>query len=223
MKNILLPLVLSVAFTLQAQHTISGTFSPAEDYTWLIAYHLKPGTQQYVADTAIKDGKFEMSLPENSPTGTYRLVYAVPQETYNFDILYTGKEDLKLTFNVSEGVVFTTSKENILFSTYFNDIQAAERLLISYYTKGSTDKGEFKKITQNYMAIQHSYMERSNGLIVQEFIKANRPYVPPRYETINQYVDNRKLNYFDALDITNPVLQASGFLTDKLSNYVFNL
>ncbi len=221
MKNFLFVSILLLALSIQAQHTISGTFSPADDYTWLIAYHLKPDTQVYVADTAIKDGKFEMKIPDNSPTGTYRLVYAVPQEEFNFEILFTGKEDLELTFNNSNGLAFTRSKENILFSTYFKEIQDAERQLISYYSNGATDKNEFEKITSNYLAIQHSFMEMSTNLVVQDFIRANRPYIPPKYETLNQYVQNRKEHYFEVLDVTNPVLQASSFLTDKLGNYVF--
>jgi len=221
MKNFLLILAFFVTISISAQYTISGTFTPAKDYTWLIAYHLKPGTQIYVADTAIKDGKFEMKIPENSPSGIYRLVYAVPQEEFNFDIIYTGKEDLKLTFESNAGVAFENSKENILFNTYFKEIQSAERHLISFYSNGSKDFDEYRKITQNYMAIQHSFMERSDGLMVQEFIRANRPYIPPKYETIHQYVKNRKEKYFNVLDLSNPLLQASGFLTDKLGNYVF--
>lgn len=221
MKNFLFVTIHLLALSIQAQHTISGTFSPADDYTWLIAYHLKPDTQVYVADTAIKDGKFEMKIPDNSPTGTYRLVYAVPQEEFNFEILFTGKEDLELTFNTSNGLAFTRSKENILFSTYFKEIQDAERQLISYYSNGAADKNEFEKITSDYLTIQHSFMEMSTNLVVQDFIKANRPYIPPKYETVNQYVQNRKEHYFDVLDVTNPVLQASSFLTDKLGNYVF--
>lgn len=221
MKNFLFISVLFLALSIQSQRTISGTFSPADDYTWLIAYHLKPGTQVYVADTAIKDGKFEMSIPENSPTGTYRLVYAVPQETYNFDILYTGKEDLELTFSTNEGLAFTSSQENILFHTYFKEIQEAERRLISYYSVGKNDMDEFMKVTQNYRSVQKSFMDKSYNLMAHEFIKANKPYIPTKYETINQYVKNRKEHYFDVLDVTNTVLQASSFLTEKLSNYVF--
>ncbi len=221
MKDFLLLPLFFLVILLQAQSSISGTFSPAEDYTWLIAYHLKPDTQVYVADTAIKDGAFEMILPENSPSGTYRLVYAVPQEEFYFDIIYTGKERLKFTFNTDEGLYFTTSQENILFSTYFKEIQEAERRLISYYTQGSSDMDEFKKITQNYRAVQHSFMEKSADLMAQEFIKANRPFISKKFETIDQYVKKRKEHYFDALDFHNPVLQASGFLSDKLGNYVF--
>ncbi len=221
MKDFLfLPLILLVV-SAQAQGSISGNFSPAEDYTWLIAYHLKSDTQVYVADTAIKDGAFKITLPENSPSGSYRLVYAVPQEEFYFDIIYTGKERIVLSFNADRGVSFSRSQENILFSTYFKEIQEAERLLIRYYTNGSTNMDDFNKITQNYRAVQHSFLEKSADLMAQEFIKANRPYIPQKFEAIDTYVKKRKEKYFDALDVSNPVLQASGFLSDKLGNYVF--
>lgn len=221
MKQFLYIAALLFALTSQSQHSISGTFSPAEEFTWLIAYHLKPGTQQYIADTAIKDGKFEMNIPENSPAGTYRLVYAVPQEEFNFDILYTGKEALEFNFNIDKGAVFTASKENILFSTYFQEMYKAEASLISYYKDGSTGKSEFNKIIKNYAAVQQSFIEKSTDLMVQDFIRANKPYIPKQYETIQEYVKNHKKHYFDNLDVTNPVLQASSYLTDQLSNYVF--
>lgn len=218
----LIPLVLClIGYLAQAQHTISGTFSPAKDYSWLIAYRLKPGNQVYVADTAIKDGKFILKVPENAEPGTYRLVYAVPQEEFYFDVTYNGKEDIELAFETDSVPMFTTSKENILFSTYFREIQEMERQLITFYSSGSSDPESFAKITQNYMAMQHSYLERSENLMVKEFIKANRPYIPPRHEPLEEYVKNRKNHYFDAIDFTNPVLQASGFLTDKIANYVF--
>jgi len=221
MKVFLLVPLFFLVISLQAQGSISGSFSPAEDYTWLIAYHLKPDTQVYVADTAIKDGEFEMILPENSPSGTYRLVYAVPQEEFYFDIIYSEKERLELTFNTEQELSFARSQENILFSTYFKEIQKAERRLVSYYTNGSSDMDEFKKITQNYKFVQHSFIEKSDDLMAQEFIKANNPYIPEKFETIDQYLKKRKEKYFDALDVSNPVLQASGFLSDKLGHYIF--
>lgn len=221
MRRFLLILVLSITATIGAQHTISGTFSPAEDYTWLIAYHLKPGSQDYVADGPIKEGKFELTLPENSPIGTYRLVYAIPQEEYNFEVFFTGKEDVVLGFDPDTGVTFSASDENILFSNYFKSIQEAEQRLISYYTRGSTDRDEFDTIIDGYRAVQNSFMEKSADLNINTFIKANRPYIPSEYETANQYVNNRKAHYFDALNVTDPALQASRFLTEKLLNYVF--
>jgi len=62
MKNTLFTLILLATLGLQAQHNISGTFSPAKDYKWLIAYKLKPGTQNYIADTSIKYGEFALKI-----------------------------------------------------------------------------------------------------------------------------------------------------------------
>jgi len=149
---------------------ISGTFSPAKDYSWIIAYRLKPGTQVYAADTAIKNGAFSLSLPENSPQGTYRLVYAVPQEEFYFDVIYNGIEDINLNFNIDQGVSFTGSKENILFSTYFNELSTIERDIISFYSKGSSDIKTYQKILRNYRDVQESYEKKSEGLVANQFI-----------------------------------------------------
>ncbi len=221
MKRSLLSLILLITISAQAQNTISGTFYPAKDYSWLIAYRLKPGTQVYSADTAIQNGTFNLNLPENSPSGTYRLVYAIPQEEFYFDVIYNGIEDINLSFDSEQGVMFTASKENILFGTYFNEINTLEREMIAYYTNGTMDVKTYQNILKKYQETQESYEKKSEGLISNHFIKANKPYVPSDYESIQDYVRNRKNSYFDYLDLNNPVLQASGFLTDKLTNYVF--
>ncbi len=97
---------------LTAQHTISGTFAPASDYTYLIAYHLKPGTQTYVNSARINKGDFTLTLPEDAVAGTYRMVYAMPQEEFYFDLIYNGKEDISLAFEAESGVTILASKEN---------------------------------------------------------------------------------------------------------------
>lgn len=212
---------LFISAALGAQHTISGTFSPAEDYTWLIAYHLKPGAQDYVADGPIKEGRFSLNLPENSPTGTYRLVYALPQEEYHFDVLFTGKEDVILAFDTAMGLTFKASDENRLFHEYLERIQETERRLIAFYSRGAASKDGFQAMIEALASVQHSFESRSKGMVVNAFIRANRPYIPSDYETADEYLHHRKEHYFDALDMSDPTLQASGFLTDKVLNYVF--
>lgn len=219
MKRILLSLIFLLTLSIQAQHSISGTFAPAKDYSWLIAYRLKPGTQVYVVDTAIKNGEFSLELPENAIPGTYRLVYAVPQEEYNFDVIYNGEESIELNFTTDEGVDFINSKENILFSTYFEEINEIQSSLISYYSNGSTDVNTYNNILTKYNMRQAYYENKSEGLIVNQIIKANKTHIPSDYESVQSYIQNRKKKYFENLDLKNPVLQASGFLTDKLTNY----
>jgi thioredoxin-related protein len=69
--------------------------------------------------------------------------------------------------------------------------------------------------------IQKTYEDKTRGMMVHDFIKANHPYIPLDYESVFQYINNKKEAYFENLEFNNSILQASGFLTDKLANYVF--
>ena len=213
--------VFLLTLSIQAQHSIFGTFSPAKDYKWLIAYRLQPGSQAYIADTAVKDGEFTLQLPQSARPGIYRLVYAVPQEEFYFDVIYSGKEDIRLAFNSENGISFLMSEENILFHSYFRDINGLEGDIVQFYAEGNSDKIAFHDRTKKLEARQNFYEEKSRGTLANLFIKANRPYIPSEYEPIQNYVDQRKNHYFTGLDLSNPLLQASGFLMDKLTNYVF--
>jgi len=203
------------------QKTISGTFSPAKEYSWLIAYRLKPGSQAYVADTAIENGKFTLDIPKSALPGTYRLVYAVPQDEFYFDVIYDGNENLEFDFKSDLGPLFSASKENILFSTYFREIHAAEQEIINFYTSGKGNRATFKKLTKNLATIQDSYETKSEGLLVSHFIKANHPYIPFEYESAEEYIQNKKTTYFTKLNFEDAVLQGTEFLKNKLLTFVF--
>lgn len=221
MKKIVVTIITFIALQVSAQNTISGTFSPAEDYTWLIAYSLKPGTQTYVADTAIKNGVFTLNLPENAEAGTYRLVYAVPQEEFNFDVVYNGKEDIVLVFDDVNGLSFIQSEENILMHTYLTTLAQIEREIIEFYTSQKTDTIIFKALSEKLKVHQNAFEIKSESLLAHHFITSNKPYIPDNYETVQEYVAHKKITYFEKLDFNNPVLQSSVFLTDKVANYVF--
>ncbi|MEX0275720.1 MAG: redoxin domain-containing protein, partial [Flavobacteriaceae bacterium] len=212
---------LLMTMPIMAQHTISGTFEPAGDYTWLIIYRLKPGTQVYVADTAIKEGRFTLTLPENAEEGTYRVVYAIPQEEFYFDVLFNGKESIELSFHGEKGLTFLTSPENQTFTSYFGNIHAVEQELIGYYTQGRTDTTQYMEILKRLAQTQRDFERASEGMMAHTFIKANAPYIPEEYESVEKYVIQKKTHYFDSLTLNSKTLQASGFLTDKLTNYVF--
>ena len=219
-KLVILILLLSVAIT-NAQHNISGTFSPAKEYKWLIAYHLKAGEQAYTVDTAIKNGKFKLSFPKEAVSGTYRLVYAVPQDEFYFDVIYSGKEDIQLNFDSEKGFSFITSKENQLFYGYLQQINNAKEAFMDFYKSEKSSKEEFKKLTDKLRTTQENYEKQSEGLLAHHFITANRPYIPTKYETGKIYWQHKKETYFDHIDLNDPILQNSAYLTDKLTNYVF--
>ncbi|MEX0288197.1 MAG: TlpA family protein disulfide reductase [Flavobacteriaceae bacterium] len=221
MKKILYLFVFLCSLSTIAQHSISGSFSPAEHYQWLLAYKMEPGGQNYVADTRITNGQFTLNLPENSSSGTYRLVYAVPQEEFFFDVIYNGKEDISLRFSTSEGLTFQSSSENKLFASYFRDLQKQEQKIIEFYASGNTNTDEFLNLIQQLSKTQETYENSSRGLLIHQFILANKPYIPAAYESAEVYVKNKKGTYFNNLNLGDEELQASGFLVDKLSNYVF--
>ncbi len=119
-KKILFLLGMVLALNLQAQHHISGNLSPADDFKWLIVYKLNPTAQTYITDTEVKNGMFTLNIPENSLPGVYRIVYAIPQEEFYFDVIYSGKESISLIFNREKGLEFHSSKENIIFILRFD-------------------------------------------------------------------------------------------------------
>ena len=221
MKHGLLTFLLLISLATSAQHTISGTFSPAKDYTWVIAYRITSNSLAYTADTKVSDGKFKLVMKQNSPKGTYRLVYAVPQEECYFDVIYDGEEDIELNYSNENGVSFLKSDENKLFNTYFKEINDLENKLSDFYSDGNTDRTEFSKLVEQLRSTQSRYETRSKGLLCGDFIVANRPYFPKGYEPAQKYVDRKKQHYFKEIDFNNPVLQESPYLTDKVVNYVF--
>ncbi len=220
MKHIPTILIFLLGFMLSSQNTISGTFSPAEDFNWLIAYRLKPGGQAYIADTAIKEGAFTLTIPENSNPGTYRLVYAVPQDEFYFDVVYTGKEAIKLNFDLENGVSFESSEENKLFLSYFQEINKKEQQLVDFYAAGSKNEKTFWEITEALKTTQTTYEKKAENLFVQKFISANRGYVPEMLVPKEDYIKGKKATYFTHLPFNDTDLQASDFLVDKALNYV---
>ena len=157
MRHFLFFLGVMISITSFAQHTISGTLSPAKDYKWIIAYHLKAGIQNYVADGQVKNGNFTLKIKDKDPVGTYRLVYAVPQDQFYFDVIYNGKEDLALSFDPSKGIEFTTSEENKVYKDYTRDIEAVEQEVFNFYSAKKTDEATYVSLMKNAQKVQDFY------------------------------------------------------------------
>ncbi|ULC59852.1 TlpA family protein disulfide reductase [Flaviramulus sp. BrNp1-15] len=223
MKRLLF-LSLLLPSILFAQHTIKGVFSPPDDYNVALLYKVTPTVSKYIANTVIKeDGSFEIKLDTTATKGMYRLVYAIPQEDYNFDIIYNGKEDIELTFNSETGVKFTKSVENKLLSSYTNSMSMVTQSIGNYFRKQSKDTTALKAIFKTQKETQLSFEKAAKETIALQFIKANKPYIPSKIEDVNVYSHNLKKHYFDYVDFKNKTLQSSSFLQEKVLNYVFGM
>ena len=207
--NKILFLLLFFPFIIFSQHTIKVTFSPANDFTWAILYKNAPTNTKFIAQSRIVDGDLVFNLDEKATTGIYKLVYAVPQNDYNFDIIYNGEEDIELTFNLIDGTVFQKSNENIMLNSYLTEMALLGRDLDTKYLKGSAEASTITSIFKKQKNLQKSYEEKSEGTLVQHFIRANQPYIPNELETPANYVKNATTNYFTNIQFNDEVLQSS--------------
>ncbi|TWO33884.1 TlpA family protein disulfide reductase [Seonamhaeicola sediminis] len=209
---------------LWAQHTIKGTFTPAEDYNVVLLYKVSPTVSEYISNAKIdEEGSFEIILDSTATKGMYRLVYAIPQEDYNFDIIYNGAEDINLSFNSETGVKFHSSIENSLLASYTNSMSMVTHSIGKFFSENSTDTLALKKIFETQKNTQQNYEEAAKDLMVLEFIKANKPFIPKSFVDVKTYVNSLKAHYFDTIDFTNKTLQSSNFLEEKMLNYVFGM
>ncbi|WP_242203473.1 TlpA family protein disulfide reductase [Aestuariivivens insulae] len=209
---------------LLAQHTISGIFSPAEDYNVVLLYKSTPTVSEYISSAEIEeDGGFQFELDSTVTKGMYKIVYAIPQEDYNFDVIYNAKEDIELTFNSETGVTFEKSFENKLLASYTNSMAMVTQSLGNYYNQQLKDTTALKAIFKTQKETQENFEKAAKDHIVFEFIKANRPYIPEGDIDFKTYVKLLKSHYFDYVDFNNEILQSSSFLEEKMLNYVFGL
>ena len=207
-----------------SQHSIEGVFTPAEKFSFAMLYKSSPTSTEYVNRGVVQsDGSFKIQMDANAPAGIYKIVYALPQEENNFDLIYSGKEDVKLTFSLEEGLVFTASNENELWASYTKSMELINSAISNFYAERSTDTIAFKEIFHTLADSQKGYDEASKGTIVNVFIKANKPYVPTQFEDVSTYSKNLKRTFLQHVDFNNELLQSSNFLSDRLLAYVFGM
>ncbi|WP_372755935.1 TlpA family protein disulfide reductase [Mariniflexile sp.] len=207
-----------------AQHTIKGVFTPAKDYEVVLLYRVTPTVSEYITNAPIqKDGSFHFDMDASAVTGMYRLVYAVPQEDYNFDVIYNGKEDIILAFNSETGVTFKASVENKLLASYTASMSAITQSITNYFRSERKDTIALNSIFKTQRDAQTRYEKLAEKTIALHFIKANKPYIPKKYENVKTYVKNLKIHYFDNIDFANKILQSSSFLQERMLNYVFGV
>ncbi len=213
-------LIFFVIISSNAQYTITGNFSPVEDFKWAIVYELTPGGTRYVADTQINQGQLNLKMPQTVAPGLYRLVYAVPQDEYFIDFIYNCKEDIAFNFNLESGITFTNSFENQLYADYFTEIGEARKQLMDYYNKGKNADAEYLKITNAINSVQNKYESASKNTIANNFIAANKNYLLKNSTSQNEFLKSKKTHYFDYFDFQNKTLQASSFFKEKILNYM---
>ncbi|MCD2258506.1 TlpA family protein disulfide reductase [Psychroserpens luteolus] len=223
MKRLLLLLTL-IPSLICAQQSISGTFSPAEQFTYAFLYRATPTGSDYIDRAQLADdGNFSIAFDAEAKPGIYKIVYALPPEENNFDFIYNGKESVAFTFDLDKGLEFTNSNENKLWASYMKSMDMINQTLSNFYTQESTDKKAYLDIIKTLSDTQTAYEDSSKETLASQFIKANSPYIPQEFEDLSTYSKNLKRTYLDHIDFGSPLLQSSDFLIDRVLAYIFGM
>lgn len=222
MKKLLIPFLILPLVALS--QSVKGNFAPAEDFTYAFLYKSTPKGADYIERGHLDSlGNFEIKLDSSITAGIYKIVYAIPPEENNFDFIYDGKENVAFKFSHDEGVRFIESEENKLWSSYLKSIDMVNQTISNYFARNNSDKKGFQAIFKTLKDTQTGYEELAEGKLVLSYIKSNRPYIPSEYETISTYSTNLKAHYLSQIDFSDPLLQSSSFLLDRVTAYVFNM
>ena len=230
----LIVLFLFVCATLNAQYSINGTMSPVENSSWVLLYKIEGTKQIFIKNTQVKkDGKkgvFELSLPSDTKTGSYRIKYSMKKDGF-IDFLF-NKENIDFVFNPKDAensVIFNISEENQIYTLFKEKAYKAQYTLDSlqseYFRNPSTlIKEAYKKSLAKVKKLEKDYILNSNGKIVNHFIKASlKSNASEIIENPVNYINNTLSHFFDNIDFSNNILYNSSFFFDKISEYVFSL
>ncbi|MBT8254970.1 MAG: thioredoxin family protein [Bacteroidia bacterium] len=220
-RNLLLLMLLNPLLVL-GQQTISGTFSPAEKYEWGILYRIDPTSTFYTVDTRFQEGSFNMAVDSTQRPGMYRFVYGIPTDKNNFDLIYSGDEDIILEFDEVKGVSFIESQENLMWENYRSSIAELNGNIEKVYAEGQPDGTILTALFEGGRTIQDAFEASSKDLLVGHFIKASRFDYPTDSLSKANYQALMMKNYFKYTDPTAAVLQNSRFIYNRVVDFIKN-
>ena len=150
LKHIKMKQLISILFLLPVlglSQSVKGNFSPAEDFTYAFLYQATPEGANYINRGKLDNmGNFEIPSDSAMTPGIYKIVYAIPPEENNFDFIYNGKETIAFNFSNDNGVDFTESEENKLWTSYLKSMEMVNQTISNYYSKEHIDKEGFSSI-----------------------------------------------------------------------------
>jgi len=230
----LLILLIFIPSMVQSQFAIKGNIKPDNNYSWILLYKLKNGQQEYIDNANVVNGEFQFNVEESEPSGIYRAYYQMENNLY-VEFIY-NKEEIEFTFdpiNPIETIIFSKSDENIIYQKYHKKISGQQKIIDSLqvvYFKSEekqTDKNIIKKYQtalSDLIKIQSEFESLAKGKIAINFIQASAQYYAQTpFKKPQNYIDELKIHFFDALDFKDEVLRNSTFINDRLTDYVFYL
>ncbi len=233
MKKLFILLFL-ISFSFYAQNTVVGNIEPASNFSWILLYKLENGKQEYVENATVENGKFEFKIAENEPKGIYRAFYQMENNLY-VEFIYS-KEDVEFSFNPNnpiETIEFSKSDDNKIYQKYNKYVTSQQRIIDSLqvvYFKSQDEKldwqikSNYQRYLEELKQAQIKFEDLSKEKVAFHFIKSSKQhYANSPFKDPNNYIEEVKKHFFDAIDFKDPVLRNSTFINDRLTDYVFYL
>ncbi|WBX73511.1 DUF4369 domain-containing protein [Tenacibaculum pacificus] len=238
----LLSLLIFATSIVSAQYTIKGTMTPPEKSDWVYLHKLQGAKPKFISNTTIKLntivvagekqvlGKFEFILPEDTKPGAYRATYR--NKGAGFVDFYFNKENIEFIFNPkypNQSVVFTASRENKLYIEYLQAYALIQNKIdenqIDYIQNGNKEnKKAYKIAVKKLQDVQNIYENKSDGMLVNNFIEASQRYNPSSpIDNMDEYLSSTVNHFFKYINFKNDALYNSSFLVDRIADYVFYL
>lgn len=213
-----------IPLSLTAQNAVSGTFTPASEFSFAFIYKATPNGADFVKRARLnEEGSFTVELDSSQQPGMYKVVYAIPPEENNFDFIYNAEEDVVFEYDLNDGITFKESNENKLWSSYLKSMGMVNQTISNYFQTNGSDPKAFEEIFKTLKETQSAYESSAKGMLVEQLIKANYPYIPETYEDLSTYSRKLKETYFDHIDFDNKFLQSSSFITERINGYLFGV
>ena len=237
-----LALMFLISTVTHAQFSIKGSLTAGLDTNWVVLYRNESSKQQFVQNTTIKkenlfmsandqtNGTFEFELPADTKIGSYSIKYRTSGASFLHFIF--NKENVSFSFHPDfpkQTVLFSRSKENIMYENYLTEIteqqQKLDSLQISSINNTELDLNLSYKITlAEIHNIQKKYLESSKEMYIQPFVKASLRVNPLEIETnLKEYMSHERTTFFNNINFSNTSLINSSFLLDKITDYIFYL
>ena len=229
MKKLLAVLIFTTSIA-NAQYTVKGTMTPPEKENWVILYKIEGAKQKFISNTTIQLdtvavgaatqvlGKFKFDLPATTKPGAYRATYR--NRGAGFVDFYFNKENVEFIFNPKypeQSVVFTSSRENKLYNQYLEAYALIQNKIdknqLAYIKDGNKDaKKAYKKELKKLEEVQEIYENKSEGMLVNNFIKASQRYNSSSpLDNMQEYLTATVDNFFKNVDFKSEALYNSSF------------
>lgn len=234
MRKSLFLVLFICGYILHGQYSINGTINPDHDYSWILLYKLENGDQTYVANADVVDGEFKFEIDEKEPAGIYRAYYQIENSLY-VEFIY-NYEDIKFSFdpnNPDTSISFSESKENNVYRNYYDTIKSRQQnldsLQVLYFSSEDKKSDEvliktYKKYLADLNKDQGQFEKDSEGLLANHLIRASSQYnAATPHKNPDDYLEVIKEHFFDAMDLSDSILNHSTFINDRLNDYIFYL